>query len=193
MEKQSLVRAMVLTFGIGAGTVVFAHEPAKPAPMPPEGQPAVPSKAQAATDEAFARKAAAGGQAEVELAALAQEKTSNNQVKMLAQRIATDHKKANDELMSITKTRRMDIDPKPTAEQAATKAKLEKLSGAQFDRAYVDQMEKDHQKTIKEFEQQATMGADPQLKAFASKVLPDLKAHLKMTTDAKRALTSTSQ
>jgi putative membrane protein len=193
MQKQSLVRAMAFAVGIGAGTVVFAQEPARPVPPPPEGQPAVPDKAQAGTDEAFARKAAAGGQAEVELAALAQQKTSNDQVKMLAQRIATDHKKANDELMSITKTRRIDIDPKPTAEQAAMKAKLEKLSGAQFDRAYVDQMEKDHQKTIKEFERQATMGVDPQLKAFASKVLPDLKAHLKMTMNAKRALTSTSQ
>lgn len=78
-------------------------------------------------------------------------------------------------------------------EHASAKDKLEKLSGAQFDRAYLDQMAKDHQKTIKEFERQSTMGTDPQLKAFAAKVLPDLKEHLKMTQDAKRALTSTSQ
>lgn len=83
---QSLVRTMTLAFGIGAGTVALAQEPTRPVPLPREGQPAVSDKAKAATDEMFARKAAAGGHAEVELAMLAQQKSANEKVKALAQR-----------------------------------------------------------------------------------------------------------
>jgi putative membrane protein len=38
----------------------------------------------------------------------------------------------------------------------------------------------DHMKDVKEFEKQSTKGADPDIKAFASKTLPTLQEHLQM-------------
>jgi putative membrane protein len=199
MHKHSLLTASALVLGIGlsAPASVRGQDPAgrpAPVPSPRAGLPSeMPDKSTLAMDEAFARKAAAGGQAEVELAVVAQQKGTNEHVKHLAQKIEADHKEANDELISIAEKKNWSIDPKPTADQIKVKQKLEKLSGAEFDRAYIDAMVKDHQKDIKEFERQAAGGADPALKSFAAKTLPNLKEHLKMAQDAQRGLTSTSQ
>jgi len=195
IHKQSLLVASALVLGLGLNA--SAQDPAgrpAPVPSPRAGVPSeTPDRSAMAIDEAFARKAAAGGQAEVELATLAQQKATNEHVKHAAQKVETDHKKANNELMAIADKKNISIDPKPTADHVKTKQRLEKLSGAEFDRAYIDVMIKDHQKDIKEFERQATNGSDPELKAFAAKTLADLKEHLKMAQDAQRGLTSTSQ
>ncbi len=199
MHKHSILVASALVLGIGVSmpTQVRAQDPAgrpAPVPSPRAGVPSeTPDRSAMAMDEAFARKVAAGGQAEVELAVVAQQKGTNEHVKHVAQRIETDHKKANDELLAIASRKGLNIDPKPTADQVEVKLRLGKLSGAEFDRAYIDAMIKDHQKDVKEFERQATNGSDPELKGFAAKTLPVLKEHLKIAQDAQRALTSTSQ
>ena len=43
----------------------------------------------------------------------------------------------------------------------------------------------DHKATIALFEQEAKSGKDAELKAFASKTLPDLQGHLKMAQALK--------
>jgi putative membrane protein len=195
MKKHSILAVSSLVLGLSLSA--SAQEPTGRPPSVPSPragiQPETPDRTAMAGDEVFARKVAAGGKAEVELAMLALQKGTNEHVKHLAQKIETDHKKANDELMAIASQKKLNIDPTPTAEQTKTKQRLDKLSGAEFDRAYLDTMAKDHQKNIKEFERQANTGSDPELKAFAAKTLPNLKEHLKMTLDAQRALTSTSQ
>ena len=57
-------------------------------------------------------------------------------------------------------------------------ARLQKLSGAQFDRAYMDDMVADHKEDVAEFEKQAKSGSDAAIKGFASKTLPTLQEHL---------------
>lgn len=141
----------------------------------------------------FLRKAVAGGHTEVTLAILAQQKSASEPVKQLARRIQKDHEKANAELQAIADKKNVSVDHKTTADQAKLKARLEPLSGAAFDRAYLEAMVEDHQKDTKEFEKQASAGTDPELKAFASRTLPDLQDHLKLATDAQRTVTSSAQ
>jgi len=165
--------------------------------MPQSPRPAAPAAAAqqraASADEAFARKAAAGGKAEVELAGLAQQRSTNPAVKELAAKIEKDHTHANSELMSIAGAKNWSLDTAPDAKQAALKNRLEKLDGQAFDRAYLDAMKKDHEKDIKAFQKQAEDGTDAELKAFAGKTLPHLQDHLRMTDEARRALTMTMQ
>jgi putative membrane protein len=61
--------------------------------------------------------------------------------------------------------------------------KLSKFSGAEFDREYMRQQLKAHEKAISLFERQANSGKDTELKAFASNTLPALREHQQMARD----------
>jgi putative membrane protein len=142
----------------------------------------------ASPDSTFVTKAAKGGMAEVELGKLAAEKGTSDQVKQFGQRMVTDHSKANDELKAVAQSKSLTL---PTALDPKDKAlhdRLAKMSGAAFDRAYMQAMLADHQKDVREFRMEANSGQDPDVKAFAAKTLPTLEEHLKMARDANRAV-----
>lgn len=136
-------------------------------------------------DMDFMTAADLAGLAEVELGKLAQTKAQNAEVKKFAGMMVTDHTKAGDELKALGKKK----DFKPATEMdsshKAIMEKLKGLSGAEFDKAYVDAMVDDHEDAVDLFEGQAKDGKDPELKAFAAKTLPVLQGHLKMISDIK--------
>ena len=130
-------------------------------------------------DRKFVTEALKGGMAEVELGKLATEKASNAAVKQFGQRMAADHGKAGEELKKLAQDK--GIDPPTTLDSKHQKLRdrLAKLSGAEFDRAYMDEMVKDHRKDVKDFQREADKAKDPDVKSFASKTLPTLQEHLK--------------
>ncbi len=67
-----------------------------------------------------------------------------------------------------------DMDAKDQAEYI----KLQRLSGAAFDREYVKDMVRDHEEDVKEFQKEANNGQNEQIKSFASRTLPVLQEHL---------------
>jgi len=134
--------------------------------------------------------AAEGGLAEVELGKLAKEHASNADVKKFADRMVDDHGKANDELEGILKQKGMTAPTALKGKEKSTYDRLAKLNGAAFDRAYMEDMVKDHEKDVKEFERESTSGKDPDFKAFAGKTLPTLQEHLKMARDTHSKLSS---
>ena len=73
----------------------------------------------------------------------------------------------------------MTLPQKLDAKNAATKARLEKLSGEQFDHAYMLDMVRDYTKDVTEFRSEATNTKHPAIKHFASQTLPTLEEHLK--------------
>ncbi len=131
------------------------------------------------SDTTFLKKAAAGGLAEVELGQLAQQKASSEEVKKFGERMVTDHTKANDELKAVAQKENVELPQEPSAKDKATKARLEKLSGAQFDQAYMKDMVKDHRTDVSEFEHESNSAKDPAVKSFATQTLPVLKEHLR--------------
>jgi putative membrane protein len=79
--------------------------------------------------------------------------------------------------------------------KAASKerAKLEKLDGQAFDRAFVKQVVQDHEKDIKYFEKQQGSLEDPQLKSFAQQTVPVLQEHLQMAQQVEGGSGSSSR
>jgi putative membrane protein len=73
----------------------------------------------------------------------------------------------------------VNIPDKLNAKDEATKHRLDKLSGAAFDRAYMADMVRDHTKDVSEFRTEGKMAKDPAVKNFASQTLPTLEEHLK--------------
>lgn len=132
-------------------------------------------------DNSFATKSAQGGMAEVELGEFAQSHASSDKVKQFEQRMVDDHSKANAELATIAGRKRITLPTNLDAKDQATMDSLAKLNGAVFDRAYMQDMVKDHREDIAEFKGEANSGRDPDFKAFASKTLPVIQQHLSMT------------
>ncbi len=132
-----------------------------------------------AADTRFVKKAAQGGMAEVELGQLAQQKASSEDVKKFGERMVTDHSKANDQLKQVAAQQHIDLPQELDAKDKAIKAKLEKLSGDQFDKAYMQDMVKDHKTDVAEFEHESKAAKDPAVKSFASQTLPTLQEHLR--------------
>jgi putative membrane protein len=141
-----------------------------------------------AADSRFATKAAEGGMAEVELGNLAKEKASNDAVKQFGDRMVQDHTKANDELKQLASQKNINLPTTMDSKMQAEKDRLEKLSGAEFDKAYMRYMVSDHKKDVAEFQHQADRGQDSDLKAFASKTLPTLQEHLKLAQQTQSQL-----
>lgn len=144
-------------------------------------------------DSRFAREAAQGGMAEVQLGQLAVQNASNDQVKKFGQRMVDDHSKAGDQLKGVAAKDNIQLPSDISAKDKATIQRLRNLKGSEFDRAYMRDMVKDHQADIAEFQKEASGGSNPDLKSFASQTLPTLKDHLKMAEDASSAVSAMSK
>lgn len=129
-------------------------------------------------DAKFAVAAANGGMAEVELGTLAQQKAANQKVKDFGGMMVSDHSKANDEMKALAKSKGITLPDSIDSKEQKVKNDLSAKTGADFDKAYVNNMIDDHKEDIKEFEDAAKNLKDPDLKAFAVKTLPTLKMHL---------------
>jgi putative membrane protein len=92
--------------------------------------------------------------------------------------MVTDHGKANAELMNIAKTKNIMLPATLDAEHQAKSDSLSKLSGAAFDKGYVEVMIEGHKKTLALMQSEAANGKDAELKAFAAKTAPVVQMHL---------------
>jgi len=133
-----------------------------------------------AADSHFAMKAAAGGMAEVKLGELALKNASSQDVKTFAQMMVDDHTKANDKLKQIASKDNINLPTSVEVKDQATYDRLSKLQGAAFDKAYMQDMVKDHKTDVAEFQKEANSGKNPDVKGFASETLPTLQHHLSM-------------
>lgn len=132
------------------------------------------------TDQEFARMASQANLAEINFGMLAEKHAATKEVRDYGQRLVNDHKKANDKLNRILDRMRIPAAPRmgPQHEQLATR--LAAMRGAAFDRAFEDQMVKDHERAIALFEQEAEHGRDRELRDYAKDTLPELREHLKL-------------
>jgi len=139
-----------------------------------------PKPAITATDRKFVEDTAMGNMAEVKLGELAKEKGSTTEVKNFGQRMIDDHTKANDSLKQLAGQKSITMPGDVSAADKATYDRLSKLSGRAFDRAYMDEMVKGHEKVATALRHEESVGKDPDVKSWASKTLPTVEEHLKM-------------
>ena len=139
-------------------------------------------------DQAFVTKLAGVAMAEVELGKLAKDKASSREVRAFGQRMIDDHSKAGDELKGIAQRKNFAWPSALPADAVALKDKLSKLSGAAFDRAYIDEMVKGHTAVLPEVQKEAQSGGDADVKAWAAKASSSVQAHLTHAQNQQREL-----
>jgi putative membrane protein len=138
-------------------------------------------------DRTFLNKAAVGGMAEVQLGQVAVKNAKNADVKAFGQRMIDDHSRANSELTRLATSKGVTPPSELDSKHKATLERLSKLTGDQFDKAYMADMVTDHEEDVAEFQKEANSASNPDVKAFAAKTLPTLQEHLQMakSTNAK--------
>jgi putative membrane protein len=145
----------------------------------------------ASSDYKFAVEATRANTEEITLGQLASQKASNPSVQKFAQRMVQDHTKANQQLAQIISQKAATLPTTTTSSEERETDRLNKLSGVDFDKAYIERMVKDHKKDVKEFQKAADGAKDPDIKAFAQNTLPTLQEHLQMAENAEAEVKGT--
>jgi putative membrane protein len=131
-----------------------------------------------AADRRFMDKAAEANMAEVQLGQLAEQNAQSQRVKDFGQRMATDHTQADNQLKQIAQKEDVKLPTKLSPQDEATLKRLEKMHGAAFDRAYMQDMVRDHRHDVNEFRRDEKNIQNTALKDWVINTLPTLDSHL---------------
>lgn len=129
-------------------------------------------------DRQFLTQAAQTSMAEVELSQLALNRASGDEVKRFAQRMVDDHTRASTRLSQLASSKGVSLPTGLDSKHRSLRQKLEQQSEQAFDHQYLRAMEQDHVKAVELFQRASQKAGDPEIKAFASELLPSLQAHL---------------
>lgn len=150
---------------------------------PADPRPGNPLARDAHPDHDFLRKAAETNHAEIAAGRLGVEKAQNADVKQYGHHMVEDHTQAQLKLEELARQENVTLPREPGAEHRQKMEDLRRLSGTEFDKAFMGLMVEDHQKAVTLFETASRQAKDEQVKTFAEKTLPVLKEHLEKARD----------
>lgn len=128
----------------------------------------------------FAQKAAIGDMFEIESSRLAANKSSNAAVKQFAQDMVAAHTKTTATVKSLAAQENItaELPKEMDRKHAKMLSDLKSLSGARFDRKYVELQIAAHKEAVSTFESYAANGQNAAFQKFAADTAPVIKTHL---------------
>lgn len=138
----------------------------------------------ALTDPEIAAVVIAANDVDIEAGKLARDKASSPEVRQFAETMVTDHEALNEQTKQLAKKLKVEAKENPTSKKLkedgkATRDRLSRLEGEQFDRAYIDHEVTYHTAVIDTVKTQLLPNAkNPELKALLQKAAPVLQEHL---------------
>jgi putative membrane protein len=142
--------------------------------------PARTQQSTAHQDTRFLEKANQGNVDEIDLAQLALQKSSNEDVKNFAQKMVQDHTTLMNNMKPFANEAGLQPPSHPSAATEAKKLKLDVLSGAAFDKAYIKAMVEDHHKDLQEFRAEIKATGYPAFKSAVEQGAQVVQEHLEM-------------
>jgi putative membrane protein len=131
-------------------------------------------------DQKAMKDMAMADMAEVETGKLAVSKAQSAEVKAFGQQMIDDHGAALAKVQALAQARGVTLPTELDSKHKAISAKLEKLSGAEFDKAYMASVGvKDHKDTHDKLVSNAKKVKDPEVKALGDQHMPVVEQHLK--------------
>jgi putative membrane protein len=152
----------------------------------------------ALTDANVAAIVVAANDAEIDLGKLAQSKTKNQQVKSFAKQMETDHTAVNKNATDLAGKLHLTPENNDTSNGLESGAKtmresLEKMDGAAFDKAYVDNEVTYHEGLLATIDNTLLPATqDPELKQLLTDTRPAVVAHLDHARKLQTQLGSSS-
>jgi predicted outer membrane protein len=133
-----------------------------------------------ASDAKAVKDMAMADMAEVEISKLALSKSQNSDVKAFAQQMVDDHGQALAKVQALAQARGVTLPTELDAKHKAMSAKLEKMSGDAFDKAYMANAGvKDHKAVLAKLKSDAKKIKDADVKALVDQHVPVVEQHLK--------------
>ena len=151
-------------------------------------QPKVQAQPLQEDSKKFLTEAAGGGMMEVELGKMAAVNAQSQRVKDFGTMMVNDHTRINNELKTLASGRSLAISDSLPSKMRKEMEDLNKKKGSAFDKAYMQMMVNDHEKDGKAFEKAGKSLPDSDVKDFASRNLPTLKAHLDSAKAVRKSL-----
>ena len=164
---------------------------AAPAPDTTAATATTPAKL---TDPQIASVAVTADQIDIDYAAIAKKKSKNKDVLAFAATMAKDHGSVNAQAIALAKKLGVTPQDNPTTQSllsqaATTKEMLNSKSGADFDKAYVDNEVAYHKAAIDVVQNTLIPDAtNPELKSLLESALPIFKGHLEHAEKIQAAL-----
>src|SRR4051812_15019340 len=144
------------------------------------------------SEKQLLQKVAAADKAEIEMGQLAQSNGSSDNVKQLGQKMVDDHTQNSQQLQQIAQQKGVQLQDQEKPDEQSMKTKMEKMKGAQFDKAFMQHEKDDHAKLLKELKSQQDQVQDPDLKSFISQTITAVQQHLDAVQGGKPSSTSPS-
>jgi putative membrane protein len=194
MKPIQLFRIVIFpAIALFTGTIVVAQmQPGAPGQQQPnipnqqQQQPVQPggdpggmgaNNATSYADQAFLLQVYESDAAQVEMGQLAQQKSQDPDVKQLAQGMVTNRTRLDEQLKPLADKMSVDKPKQPAKKDREVIAKLESLSGPQFDEEYIKAVAMNNQRDVKSFNAEAQSGQDPNLQLAAKQDAPVLERH----------------
>lgn len=144
--------------------------------------------AQSHSDKSFMETASQGNVAEVELAKLALKKTQNPDVRAFAERMIKDHQMLGEKMAPYMAQAGVKPSISLNTVHQHLYNKLNGLSGADFDKQYMEAMDKDHHTDLNEFRKEINSTQDAKLKVVVIEGEKVIAEHTQMADDLARKL-----
>jgi putative membrane protein len=159
------------------------------------------------TDDKVLRKLHRVNMEEVQAGQLAQQKGASKDVKDYGAMLVRDHQKADQDVKAVASKLNIDVDAKKMDADRQMKAdadhqakhdakehkmdELQKLTGRDFDRAFLQMMVNGHREAI-DLVKRARNDVKPEVKDLLDKLLPDLQRHEDKANDILNKLGNTA-
>jgi putative membrane protein len=145
------------------------------------------SPAMALDDPSFAVAAVSANLQEIQMGQAAQQKAQNAQVKALGDTLVKDHIPAHQKAIALAAKLEQYAPTVLPADQARVVSQLQGMSGAAFDKGFVDEVIAAHTAAIQLFTPSAA-SSNAEVKAYATETLTALRAHLATAQALKTTL-----
>jgi putative membrane protein len=132
----------------------------------------------ALADTAYIRQVIRGNSAEVELGKLAESRAADAGVKEFAQRMISEHNSMNQQWGTLARNNGMRAEVTFGKAKDESVDRLEDLSGAEFDQAYMAEMIRLHEQDLAAFQRMAASAGSPEVRQLASSGVPTIREHL---------------
>ena len=139
-------------------------------------------------EKKFIQHASSCNNFEIQFSQFVEQRSQDQQIKELAQRLAQDHQQAEQQLKQVAQTIGVNLSDQIMPAQQAMLQELQRKQGAELDRAFLFCNVGDHHAAVIAYAWAAKAAQNPQLKQYCEQTLQQLRQHTRQVDQVASAV-----